>query len=317
MSLLLLTSEPQKKRKTPCFGFLVVAFLVASSPVMAKNDPDELYRQGRFAEAEKIYADEDMNHPKDMRFRYNRGCAAYQNSDYQAAMAAFSSVLSRADDDETRFRAVYNMGNTAFKQGEPASAIHYFKQAVIYDPKNGNARHNLELALRKQKEQEQSRQKRGDSKDHSRSDSNEDRKGQPEQEQNETHEEIPDRSSREDASGKASPPQKQPEDKKNKGKHGEPDSEQKNGDQDDMAAENAMQRKEAEPPTDLSGELTLREAASAEEKKENEAPAPGPSMIDRKKAEALLNNIREDRMRFFRYLAPKEKTGDAFSGNDW
>ncbi len=54
----------------------------------AVESPDELYRKGRFAEAEKAYARSDMDNPKDLRYRYNRGCAAYQSGDYQAAAAA-------------------------------------------------------------------------------------------------------------------------------------------------------------------------------------------------------------------------------------
>ena len=82
-----------------CFGVFF------GTQVLAKENPDELYRQGRFAEAEKAYARSDMDHPKDIRYRYNRGCAAYQNGDFQGAMAAFSSVLRRAKDDEMRFKA--------------------------------------------------------------------------------------------------------------------------------------------------------------------------------------------------------------------
>ena len=113
----------------------------------AAENPDELYRQGRYAEAEQTYAQYDMDHPKDIRYRYNRGCSSYSNSDYQAAMAAFASVLRRATDDNLKFKASYNLGNTAFKQGDFASAAAHYKQAIRYNPENEDAQHNLELAL--------------------------------------------------------------------------------------------------------------------------------------------------------------------------
>jgi Ca-activated chloride channel family protein len=59
-------------------------FLVLTSAAMCwggpnalgATTPDELYRQGKYEDAEKSYAQGDMDHPKDIRYRYDRGCAA-------------------------------------------------------------------------------------------------------------------------------------------------------------------------------------------------------------------------------------------------
>jgi hypothetical protein len=52
---------------------------------------------------------------------------------------------------------------------------------------------------------------------------------------------------------------------------------------------------------------------------QNEAPPPEAStaMIDRKKAEALLDNVQEDRSRFLQYQLSKEKRRGPQSGKDW
>ncbi|MFH2047216.1 MAG: tetratricopeptide repeat protein [Pseudomonadota bacterium] len=146
---------------------IIIAFLYAST-AKAANDPDSLYKQGKFAEAQKAYTEADMNHPKDIRFRYNRGCAAYKNSDYKAAIAAFSSVLKRTTDKETKYKALYNLGNTAFKQKDFESAASYYKQAIISNPGNKDAGYNLELCLR---ELEKQKQKNKDRNNESRQDS--------------------------------------------------------------------------------------------------------------------------------------------------
>jgi len=67
--------------------FLFIIFII-HGPVFAA-DADELYRKGDYAEAEKAYKQGDMDNPKDIRFRYNRGCAAFQNSDYKGAAGSF------------------------------------------------------------------------------------------------------------------------------------------------------------------------------------------------------------------------------------
>ena len=101
------------------FGFFIwlgissLLPLLLPNPGLAADPPDKLYRQGRYEEAEKAYAKADMDHPRDIRFRYNRGCAAFQNGQYKDADAAFSSVMRRAKDGNVRFRAAYNLGNSA------------------------------------------------------------------------------------------------------------------------------------------------------------------------------------------------------------
>jgi len=118
------------------------------SRAIAAEHPDELYRQGYFVEAEEAYAHLDMGHPDDVRYRYNRGCAAFQGLEYQTARAAFSSVLRKAEDNEMRFRTAYNLGNTAFMQDDFSAAMGYYKQAIYYNPLSEDAKYNLELTLR-------------------------------------------------------------------------------------------------------------------------------------------------------------------------
>ncbi len=100
-----------------------------------------------------------MDHPKDIRYRYDRGCAAFQQGDYQGAIAAFSSASVRAGDDALRFKAAYNLGNAVFQKGDYAAAVDLFRNALRYDPASEDARHNLELSLRK-REQQKKDQKR-------------------------------------------------------------------------------------------------------------------------------------------------------------
>ena len=134
------------------------------APVFGSEDPDELYRNGKFKEAEALYEKSDMDNPKDLRFRYNRGCAGYQGSDYKGAMAAFSSVYKRSQDKETQYKAVFNAGNTAFKQGDFPAAAQYFKQAIQLKPEGENAKFNLELTLKEiQKQKKSEEKKEGDS----------------------------------------------------------------------------------------------------------------------------------------------------------
>ncbi|MBN2060912.1 MAG: tetratricopeptide repeat protein [Deltaproteobacteria bacterium] len=262
------------------FIFTLTLVLFIFSDASAAEDPDELYRQGKFIEAEKIYTELDMDHPKDVRYRYNRGCAAFQNSDFQGAMAAFSSVLRRTEDKKVRFKTLYNLGNTAFKLEDFESASDYYRQAIGHDPDDKDAAYNLELSLReiekmKQKKEEQEKQQRME----------ENRTGKDEKDTRE-----------EERSGNT--------DKEEKGRQDEsqgrkqPEGKKKDKDEDHE---------------DLSGDLTSLERMGD---KDDEQAQSGVS-LDRKKAEAMLDNINEDRSKFLRFQIPEDKRQGVMSGKDW
>ncbi len=229
-----------------------------------------------------------MDNPKDLRYRYNRGCSAYQNEDYQGAMAAFSSVLRRTQnnpDDPIRLKAAFNLGNTAYKMGDYASAAAFYRQILIEDPSHGDARYNMELALRaieKQKEE----QKKQSEMDHPQ----DNQKGKDQKNRQQSGE-------KKDAKEKS----KEPQDKSDPGKN------------EDQAKQD--HKKEEKSPKDLKGELKPLQELPREDKKEG--PENDAASVDKQRAEALLDNIKEDPARRLQFLIPEEKKRPAPSGKDW
>jgi Ca-activated chloride channel family protein len=250
-------------RLTLCVFLVGLTF---ASHVLAAEKPDELYEQGRFAEAEKGYARLDMDHPKDIRYRYNRGCAAYQNADYQGAMAAFGSVSKRTKDNDVRFRATYNLGNTAFKLGDMESAVEHYKRAILSNPDSEDARYNLELALRKleEKKKEKTEEK------------------------------------------KTGPPKQKRSDSQL--------SKEQSTDRESLQQES--QEEQQESPEDLSGEGETTQPLTGQQGARQPLDSTI-STMDRKMAEALLDNIKEDRSRLSNYQVSRKKWHGVQSGKDW
>ena len=285
--------------------------LILSTVALGAEDPDALYSQGRFTEAEKAYMHLDMNHPKDIRFRYNRACAAYQSSDYKGATAAFSSVLRRTKDNETRFKTAYNLGNTAFKQGDFATAVAYYKQAITYNPENKDAGYNLELALiqlEKQKENMTKDQKKQSQEGPSQPQDKEN-KSKDNKERKDSDKQSQDKTSEQKAS--------QGQDQQDKKDRSESDSKGESKQEKNMK-QDMDQKAGQESPKDLSGDLKPLQAMPEEgsaggDKNTGQAM----SAIDRKKAEALLDNLKEDRSRFMRFQVPEDKRHGVQSGKDW
>ncbi len=282
--------------------------LIFSATAPAAESSDELYDQGRFEEAEKAYADADMDHPKDIRYRYNRGCAAYQNSEFKGAMAAFSSVLRRAENDETRFKAAYNLGNAAYKQGDFESAVAYYKQAIMYNPEGKDASYNLELSLKELERLKQEKPQDSDPQSQEGSGQEEDK------EQSETDKE----GEGSDAESEETPPEQEPSQDKD---HGDKKDEAESGqdlesEQPESKPADEGQKAEQEHPQDLSGDLNP--VAPLPQEQGEEATSDQALLgIDQKKAEALLDNIKEDRSRFLRFQIPEDKRHGVASGKDW
>jgi Ca-activated chloride channel family protein len=292
--------------RTKEYTFIIFIILLLVSPIYsthawAAEDADELYRKGRFAEAEKAYARSDMDNPKDVRYRYNRGCAAYQNSDFPGAMAAFKSASRRAEDEETRFKAAYNLGNTAFKQGDFASAAANYTQAIRLRPESEDAKVNLELALK-----ELERQKREKSKEKDKQPQGESSQSGDKQDQSKTGNERQD-------SGESSQEKGQDQ----QGEKGQKESKQdKQSGQEGEAGAEQGPKAEQDSTKDLSGKLAPSQAMP-DEQTGDQTPDTAVSMIDKKKAEALLDNIKEDPAKFFRFQAQKDKKAGVRSGKDW
>ena len=279
-------------------GILFFGFIHSCLALAAEN-PDELYGQGRFEEAEKAYSRSDMDNPKDIRYRYNRGCAAYQNSDFKGAMAAFSSVLRRSDNEEIQFKAAYNLGNAAFKEGNFESAVEQYKEALLSNPESEDAKYNLELALREleklkkkktEKQKKEGQKETGQSKDTGDNSSSGDKGEDSEQKQ---------------AQGQD---QKSSKDQKQSGK--QEDDKEKNHEKPDEG-----QRAEQNTSRDLSGQL--RPLQAMPEQDEDQTPGQPGAILDRKKAEALLDNLKEDRSRFLQFQIPEDKKHGVRSGKDW
>jgi Ca-activated chloride channel family protein len=289
-----------------CLLAVAALGMLTAARSQATEPPDDLYRKGRFAEAEKAYAQSDMDHPKDLRYRYNRGCAAYQSGDYQAAAAAFASVLRRSQDDDLRFKAAYNLGNAAYKQGDFQSAAQHYKQAIAQDPSSEDARHNLELAVRALQKQQQQNQG-GQSQDQSQKDTEQ----QPNTSDGKNDQADQGRQSEDKSSGQDAAQKQQGQDK----------SEQAERSQDQSAGQ-ASEKKSAESrqagqqsQPDLGGDLKPRQDMPPEKTSEQTTQA-SMARMNQQKAEALLDNIQEDRSQMMR-LQTKGRRPGVPSGKDW
>jgi Ca-activated chloride channel family protein len=125
------------------------------------------YGREEFASALSAFIAAQLEHPDDPAIAYNIGSAHYKLGQYDAARRHFESAASDAQNPDLRQKAIYNLGNTAFRQGNVKAAVELYERALTLDPEDEMARKNLEFAKKilAQKPQENEQSQRSGSRE--------------------------------------------------------------------------------------------------------------------------------------------------------
>jgi Ca-activated chloride channel family protein len=120
------------------------------------------YRHGDYSKAVERYRAALLKGASTPRLEYNLGTALFQVGEAEDARHLLESAL-RAQSPELRARAFYNLGNVLSQSGAASAedmraAIEAFRRSLLLDPQNEDARWNIELAMRRLQELEQTRQ---------------------------------------------------------------------------------------------------------------------------------------------------------------
>jgi tetratricopeptide (TPR) repeat protein len=146
----------------------LIAALLLPHPALAdaaakNNEGNRLYEQKKFDEAMARYTDAQASKPDAPELHYNIGNVLLRKGDvekaiaeYQRAQAGGSPAVSEA--------AHFNRGNALLQKGDLQPAIDAYVQALRLDPKDPDAKRNLELALRLLQQKQQQKPKDQDKK---------------------------------------------------------------------------------------------------------------------------------------------------------
>ena len=144
------------KRSHGLVLLVVLIFLTAcdSSAARYNNQGNQDFESQKFEEAMDDYTKAQQEDPDLAAPYYNAGNTRHRQDDLEGALAQLEQSLRTAD-DELAQQAFYNLGNTYFRAAIWSEAIEAYKQALLLNPDDLDAKHNLELALQKLQEQEE------------------------------------------------------------------------------------------------------------------------------------------------------------------
>ncbi len=244
----------------------------------------DLYAQEKYDEALNVFVDGQIEHPEDVQLKFNIASSKYMMKNYEEALAGFLDVAATARDAQLEEKALFNAGNTLYRQGKLEPAIDYYSKALELDPEDAEAKQNLEFVREELKRR-----------------MNEAKKTQEQQEQ------------KKDQTCKNPQQQQQPDNQSSQGQSGQ---DQK---QDQEQGGEQQQEPEQKPGADQ----PEKQQPAAGQKQENsdsqqdQAQSAQEREMSREQAEQLLNSVQENRDNLKKGKKAKKARAGARSGKDW
>lgn len=112
----------------------------------------EAYREGNGDRAVATAETARRLAPEDPLTAYNAGTANLADAHARKAAKLLEEAAGKAPAGLAP-AAWYNLGNARLAAGDPAAAVEAYKQALLRNPADAEAKHNLELALQEREQQ--------------------------------------------------------------------------------------------------------------------------------------------------------------------
>ncbi|MBI5868748.1 MAG: tetratricopeptide repeat protein [candidate division Zixibacteria bacterium] len=157
---------------------IIIALLaVAGTPARAdefarrNNQGNTLLKKGELDQALQRYNEAKVERPDRPEVEYNIGNVYHLQGKLDSAAMEYQNALSTLKGPVAP-NASYNLGNTFFRQQKYGPALEAYKEALIENPADRDAKHNLELTLRRmqadstkqqQQQQDKDQQNKSDS----------------------------------------------------------------------------------------------------------------------------------------------------------
>ena len=139
---------------------ILVLMLVSTIPTHAQSDRsniregNRLFRSGKHADSEVSYRKAMEKNPRNPQAAYNLGNALFAQKKDSAAVVAYQSGVQLETSAIRKAMGYHNMGVVCQSHKMFSEAIEAYKNALRLNPKDDEARYNLELCKKQQKKQQ-------------------------------------------------------------------------------------------------------------------------------------------------------------------
>lgn len=178
----MIVPESRKKFAQAALPVMLI-FLTVNLQAQSVNESirngNKAYEQKKYDDAEKDYQKALEKPDKNDIAGYNLGNTLYRKDDLDGAVKYFDKAIENSKNNNLKQQAYYNKGVAYQKANKLPECIMAYKNALLLNPQDEDARQNLQRALKKQQEQQQKQDDKKDKKDQDKK--KEDKQQQPQQ----------------------------------------------------------------------------------------------------------------------------------------
>jgi len=124
---------------------------------LQNEEGNKLYGKGQVGKAKSAYESALKSEPSSPEIAFNLGNAYYKGESFDKSLEAYKKAAEDKKSPLLQSKAFYNLGNSLFRRKETDKAIEFYKQALRLNPKDEDAKYNLEL-LTQREDQKQNQQ---------------------------------------------------------------------------------------------------------------------------------------------------------------
>jgi Ca-activated chloride channel family protein len=126
-----------------------------SSLVNTEKLAFDAYQSGDFEQAKSLYESALLNNPNDNKLHAGLAATLHQLKKYEEASGIYTKLAEDAKTGREKFEAYYNAGTSSLFGNDITNSISNLEKALQIKPDDQKAKTNLELAKKRQQEQEQ------------------------------------------------------------------------------------------------------------------------------------------------------------------
>ena len=121
-----------------------------------KNEQgNRYYEKGQVGKARAAYENALKKDPTSPEIAFNLGNAYYRETSYDKSLEAYRQAARKPRSSGLKSKAFYNLGNTRVRQNRTEDAAEFYKEALRLNPRDEDAKYNLEFLKKKSEEKKQ------------------------------------------------------------------------------------------------------------------------------------------------------------------
>ncbi len=239
--------------------FLHSGFLDTSRSL--NNKGSSQYQDKKYQSAAENYRQAEVKNPKDPVIRYNLGTTLYQTKDFVQATRELEESIANTKDPGILAPALYNYGNAQYRLGNFEKAIDSYKKALELNPKDQDAKYNLEFLENKKnaldkKDQEKKKQ---------------DPKKDPQQNKNQNQQQNQQQQQNQDQNQKQQDQNQQKQNQQNQSQsEGSQDQQQQSGNDQQDKSQGSQEKQDSEKKPDQGEDQSKNEEQKTEDKQQGQ-----------------------------------------------